>query len=279
MYLNKVQQEHDASLQTLTKDSIPETSPAKTATPAKKIKYSPRMSLFGLGRNNSNPSTLNVRRFSTDSILSERLDTIGRRLSRDITNSPPDLTHRFETFGKQKDADGKFDTYGGKESKEAVAGNKFDTFSGKIECSKEIEEKAPELPVKKGKSNRRSPLNPELYVKHKKHSRDESRKLIPISERVAHGLAPPFIESDTSSALLRDKLHEELREKYGSHGFNKTTFKSVNHDRDSKLPIDAMNEGNGQNKVSRHRTRSNKHARKRLVENDALGVTQSDKLI
>ncbi|XP_065092056.1 uncharacterized protein LOC135712892 isoform X3 [Ochlerotatus camptorhynchus] len=279
MYLNKVQQEHDASLQTLTKDGIPETSPAKSATPAKKTKYSPRMSLFGLGRNNSNSSTLNVRRFSTDSILSERLDTIGRRLSRDITNSPPDLTHRFETFGKLKDADGKFDTYAGKESKEAITGNKFDTFSGKIEFAKDIEEKAPELPVKKGKPNRRSPLNPELYVKHKKHTRDESRKLIPISERVAHGLAPPFIESDTSSALLRDKLHEELREKYGSHGFSKTTFKSVNHDKDSKLPIDAMNEGNGQSKVSRHRTRTNKHARKRLVENDALRVTQSAKLI
>ncbi|XP_029728977.2 uncharacterized protein LOC109415021 isoform X2 [Aedes albopictus] len=279
MYLNRVQQqERDTMQQTLTKDAIPEASPDKSITPSKKPKSSPRMSIFGLGRHNSNPSTLNVRRFSTDSILSERLDTIGRRLSRDITNSPPDLTHRFETFGKLKDGDGKFDTYSGKETKEAVAPNKFDTFSGKIENC-QSEEKPPELPVKKGKQNRRSPLNPELYVKNKKYSRDESRRLIPISERVAHGLAPPFIESDTSSALLRDKLHEELREKYASHGFNQGILKSVNQNGDSRSSIDVTEEGNRQGKVPRQRNKGNKHARRRVVDGCTSHVTQSAKLI
>ncbi|XP_021712133.1 uncharacterized protein LOC110680644 isoform X1 [Aedes aegypti] len=279
MYLNRVQQqERDTLHQTLTKDAIPEASPSKSSTPAKKIKSSPRMSIFGLGRHNSNPSTLNVRRFSTDSILSERLDSIGRRLSRDITNSPPDLTHRFETFGKLKDGDGKFDTYSGKDTKEAVASNKFDTFSGKIENS-QPEEKPPALPIKKGKQNRRSPLNPELYVKNKKYSRDESRKLIPISERVAHGLAPPFIESDTSSALLRDKLHEELREKHASHGFNQSILKSVNQSSDIKSSIDVTNENNRQGKVPRQRIKGNNHAKRRTVDGCTPDFSQSAKLI
>ncbi|XP_062544859.1 uncharacterized protein LOC134211716 isoform X2 [Armigeres subalbatus] len=279
MYLSKVQQhEQDTSQQTLTKETIPEASPAKSITPAKKPKFSPKMSIFGLGRHNSNPSQLNVRRFSTDSILSERLDTIGRRLSRDITNSPPDLAHRFETFGKMKDGDGKYDTYSGKQAKETTASNKYDTFSGKIE-STQLEEKAPELPIKKGKQNRRTPLNPELYVKNKKYSRDDSRKLIPISERVAHGLAPPFIESDTSSALLRDKLHEELREKYASHGFNQSILKPFNQNGDTKSTIDATDESNRQGKVPRCKTKSNKHARRRLTDGCTSEVTQSAKLM
>lgn len=52
-------------------------------------------------RSRSNSTALSIRRFSTDSIFGERMDTIGRRLSRDISYSPPDLgSHRFETFGK-----------------------------------------------------------------------------------------------------------------------------------------------------------------------------------
>jgi hypothetical protein len=90
-----------------------------SSAPSVKPKASPKLKIFSLkrdGHSRSNSSSLNVRRFSTDSILGERLDTIGRRLSRDIAsdlaNSPPDLGHRFETFGK-------------------AAGSKFDTFSGK----------------------------------------------------------------------------------------------------------------------------------------------------
>ncbi|XP_050095213.1 uncharacterized protein LOC126577565 isoform X2 [Anopheles aquasalis] len=200
-----------------------------------------RLRTFGFGRrtesaaskSSSFGSSLNVRRFSTDSIISERLGTIGRRLSRDAaTSSPPDLSHHFETFGKGGGGGGggdggasssKFDTYSGKNnSKEQIAVFKCDTYNGKLETSgatgtdtvdgkgkpeNGVEEK-PALPVKTKKRSRRSPLNLELYE-------SSRRRLIPISERVAHGLAPPFLEADNGSALLRDKLHEELRLKYG----------------------------------------------------------------
>ncbi|XP_035788210.1 uncharacterized protein LOC118464730 isoform X2 [Anopheles albimanus] len=197
-----------------------------------------RLRTFGFGRregastskSSSFGSSLNVRRFSTDSIISERLGTIGRRLSRDAaTSSPPDLTHHFETFGKGGGGDGtggasssKFDTYSGKNnSKEQIAVFKCDTYNGKLETSgatgtdtvdgkvkADGPEEKPALPVKTKKRSRRSPLNLELYE-------SSRRRLIPISERVAHGLAPPFLEADNGSALLRDKLHEELRLKYG----------------------------------------------------------------
>ncbi|XP_058833785.1 uncharacterized protein LOC131691421 isoform X7 [Topomyia yanbarensis] len=251
MYLNRVElAECDTSLQTLTKNTGPGTSSTATITPVSKAKYSPKPGIFGIGKFKSNPSTLNVRRFSTDSIISARLDTIGRRLSRDMTNSPPDLNHRFETFGKLNDGDGKFDTYSGKETKEANTLNKFDTFSGKIENSEISEEKNPKLPKKTGKHNKRSPLKPELYVKSKKFTREEGR-LIPISERVAHGLAPPFVETDASTALLRDKLHEELRLKYGSHEFNKNNRKPTAQKGAPHSQVDATNTINRQTKAPR----------------------------
>ncbi|KFB43279.1 AGAP005527-PA-like protein [Anopheles sinensis] len=216
-------------------------SASRRASPGQRMR-------FGFGKRDANASasksssfasSLNVRRFSTDSIISERLGTIGRRLSRDAaTSSPPDLSHHFETFGKgggglAKEAS-KFDTYSGKNnSKESiVAVFKCDTFNGKLSSAgqdtvdaggssnsatnvnkgagramPEGEEK-PVLPVKTKKRSRRSPLNLELYE-------SSRRRLIPINERVAQGLAPPFLEADTGSALLRDKLHEELRLKYG----------------------------------------------------------------
>lgn len=71
-----------------------------------KPRSSPRGSKLFAGllrdtRSRSNSSALSIRRFSTDSIFGERMDTIGRRLSRDISYSPPDLGgRRFETFGK-----------------------------------------------------------------------------------------------------------------------------------------------------------------------------------
>uniref|UniRef100_A0A182X555 Ionotropic glutamate receptor C-terminal domain-containing protein n=1 Tax=Anopheles quadriannulatus TaxID=34691 RepID=A0A182X555_ANOQN len=203
---------------------------------------------FGFGRSrqdggsksSSFSSSLNVRRFSTDSIISERLGTIGRRLSRDAaTSSPPDLSHHFETFGKgaasaacsaEPGSSSKFDTYSGKNnSRESVSVFKCDTFNGKLTAAtggldtvdagsgdtvgtegrvKPDGEEKPILPVKTKKRSRRSPLNLELYE-------SSRRRLIPINERVAHGLAPPFLEADTGSAMLRDKLHEELRLKYG----------------------------------------------------------------
>jgi hypothetical protein len=184
----------------------------------KNAKNSPRGRLLGIpikkesSRNSSKSSGLNVRRFSTDSILGERLDTIGRRLSRDITNSPPDLGHRFETFGKNSTSN-KFDTFSGSKSQENVAAtdmdqykevpsvNKFDTFSGKV-----VDEEKPELPIKMNKKyqNRRPPLNMDVW-------KNERPPLPPLKEK----LYPPIIILDQSKHALRDKLHDELRTKYG----------------------------------------------------------------
>lgn len=49
----------------------------------------------------SSTSTLNLRRFSTDSVFSSNISTIGRRLSRDpsfLSNSPPDINSRRSSY-------------------------------------------------------------------------------------------------------------------------------------------------------------------------------------
>uniref|UniRef100_A0A182Y0Z7 Ionotropic glutamate receptor C-terminal domain-containing protein n=1 Tax=Anopheles stephensi TaxID=30069 RepID=A0A182Y0Z7_ANOST len=239
----------DASLSATSESTsqalLPEVHPAGSrlsASASTSRRASPgRLSRAGFGfgksrdggsKSSSFSSSLNVRRFSTDSIISERLGTIGRRLSRDAaTSSPPDLSHHFETFGKGSSAEpgssSKFDTYSGKNnSKESVSVFKCDTFNGKLTPAGGLDtvdsgrdagaegrvkpdgEEKPILPAKTKKRSRRSPLNLELYETGR-------RRLIPINERVAQGLAPPFLEADTGSAMLRDKLHEELRLKYG----------------------------------------------------------------
>lgn len=79
-----------------------------TASTIRAPKSSPRSGASRLfagllrDRSHSNSSALSIRRFSTDSIFGERMDTIGRRLSRDMSYSPPDMgaSRRFETFGK-----------------------------------------------------------------------------------------------------------------------------------------------------------------------------------
>uniref|UniRef100_A0A182M2L0 Ionotropic glutamate receptor C-terminal domain-containing protein n=1 Tax=Anopheles culicifacies TaxID=139723 RepID=A0A182M2L0_9DIPT len=243
----------DASLSATSESTsqalLPEVHPAGSrlsASASTSRRASPgRLSRAGFGfgksrdggsKSSSFSSSLNVRRFSTDSIISERLGTIGRRLSRDAaTSSPPDLSHHFETFGKgnsstEPGSGSKFDTYSGKNnSKENVSVFKCDTFNGKLTPGSGLDtvdtardanaegrvkpdgEEKPILPVKTKKRSRRSPLNLELYESGR-------RRLIPINERVAQGLAPPFLEADTGSAMLRDKLHEELRQKYGQTG-------------------------------------------------------------
>lgn len=50
-------------------------------------------------RSRSNSSVVAARRYSTENMLGDRLDSIGRRLSRDLLNSPPDLTKRLENIG------------------------------------------------------------------------------------------------------------------------------------------------------------------------------------
>lgn len=216
----------------------PDIQSIASSVPSVKPKASPKLKLFSLrreghSRSNSNTSSLNVRRFSTDSILGERLDTIGRRLSRDIANdlanSPPDLGHRFETFGKTEGS--KFDTFSGKTGitksaddldKTTREKSKFDTFSGAIDEIK------PALPAKKNAKHKqkRKPLSMDVYEhKSSQHQvtfenqstlplRDSVRE--PIKESYRESLHPAIFQLDSSKAVLRDKLHEELKEKYGT---------------------------------------------------------------
>ena len=220
----------------------PEIPPTPSPVPSLKPKASPKLRIFSLkreGHTRSNSSSLNVRRFSTEGILGERLDTIGRRLSRDIAsdlaNSPPDLGHRFETFGKAEGL--KFDTFSGtightksaddldKSTREK---NKYDTFSGAIDEIK------PALPVKKNSKaskQKRKPLSAEVYESKQQQQqqqqqqnqvtfenqstlplRDSIRE--PIRESYQDSLHPAIFQLDSSKAALRGKLHEELKEKH-----------------------------------------------------------------
>ncbi len=177
--------------------------------PQTKPKVSPKPNIFSAlrrdGRARSNSSVLSIRRFSTDSILGERMDSIGRRLSRDITGSPPDLGRHFETFGKSTTANTKFDTFSSNEN------SKFETFGGK--SGNKIE-----LPFKT-KVTKRPALNFESYHRDSKGGFD-----LPI---VKEGLEPPIYQEDRSKAVLKAKLHRELTAKYGPKKSN-DSLKSEN---------------------------------------------------
>jgi len=220
----------------------PEIQSIASSAPSVKPKASPKLRIFSIrrdGHSRSNSSSLNVRRFSTDSILGERLGTIGRRLSRDIAsdlaNSPPDLGHRFETFGKTIGA-AKFDTFSGKtgitksadglDKQSSCEKSKFDTFSGIVDATSE---EKPELPAKrsqKGKQKRR-PLSVDTYStvsENRSQVTFENQSTLPLRdplrepvkrESFRETLHPAIFQIDRSKAVLRDKLHEELKEKYG----------------------------------------------------------------
>lgn len=166
--------------------------------PQGKPKVSPKPNIFAAlrpSRSRSNSSVLSIRRFSTDSILGERMDNIGRRLSRDITASPPDLGRHFETFGKS--TNNKFDTFSGAAT--STEAKKFDTFGGK--CGNKLE-----VPFK-SKATKRPPLNFDSYHRDNKTGFD-----LPI---VKEGLEPPIYQEDRSKAVLKANLHRELCAKYG----------------------------------------------------------------
>lgn len=182
-----------------------------------KPRASPRPSLFSAlkkdGRARSNSSVLTPRRFSTDSILGDRMDSIGRRLSRDLTNSPPDLSRRFD-FGKHNLSPNKYDTISGSnvtalgisKSSETLP-NRYDTFSGK-----NVDKAC--IPVKLKKPGKRPKISFESY--HRDNDDDGGEKdecddeLMPVKE----GLEPSFLQQDRTTAILRNKLHKELRAKH-----------------------------------------------------------------
>lgn len=177
--------------------------PTKAKSPKKKLLQKPKEA----SRSRSNSSTLNIRRFSTESVLEERLGTIGRRLSRDVTNSPPDLVHRFETFGKGSACTldiTKFDTFSGHKSSDGEKideSYKYDTYSGVVDDHR------PEIPMKKSKKHhsRRTPLNLDIY---------ERDRHINDTLSMSDNLYPPIFKLDRTKAVLRERVHEELKSKY-----------------------------------------------------------------
>lgn len=130
-----------------------------------KPRSSPRPGIFSAlkkdGRSRSNSSVLTPRRFSTDSILGDRMDSIGRRLSRDLTNSPPDLKKRR---GKNDISPKKYDTISGanlsglgiSKSNESLTTH-YDTFSGK-ERDKNVG-----VPIKLKRPGKRPKISFESY--------------------------------------------------------------------------------------------------------------------
>lgn len=185
--------------------------------PVFKPRASPKPSLFSAlkkdGRSRSNSSVLTPRRFSTDSILGDRLDSIGRRLSRDLTNSPPDMNKRYE-FVRDDLSPNRYGTVSGanlaalgiSKSNEALS-NRFDTFSGKNVDKASI-------PVKLKKTGKRPKISFESYHRDRSDSGDRSDCGEYELPSVKEGLEPPIQQQDKTVAILRHKLHSELRSKH-----------------------------------------------------------------
>lgn len=177
-----------------------------------KPRASPKPGIFSAlkkdDRSRSISSVLTPRRFSTDSILGDRMDSIGRRLSRDLTNSPPDLNKRLE-FGKNDISPTKYDTISGanlsaigiSKSNESLT-TRYDTFSGKNA------DKSVGIPVKLKRPGKRPKISFESYDGIEKE--DGEYELPPVKE----GLEPPLLQQNRSAAILRHKLHTELRSKH-----------------------------------------------------------------
>lgn len=159
-------------------------------------------------RSRSNSSGLNVRRFSTDSILAVRLDTIGRRLSRDITNSPPDLGHRFD--GKDS-LDVLPLTRQGSASAEMLTDSK--AFGGSPNGRLQLP--IPGCSSTSGRkfNSKRAPLYLDVCYD-RERERKKSADNIDIMPTLKERLAPPICLIEPKKAELRDKLHDELKSKY-----------------------------------------------------------------
>lgn len=197
-------------------------------------KASPKPKMFSLKRDTrsrSNSSGLNVRRFSSDSIFGERLDTIGRRLSRDMTYSPADLGRKFKTFGKEST----------NHSQENITDhyavpNKFDTLPTRTSSRELLSVDMFTQPAMRSPriSPRRSPARspvPERIdeidspiIEHKPFKLEKPKP--PVRNR---SLIPNF-PIDSTKVELQNKLHEELIEKYG-HG--RKSFSSL-HSNENK---------------------------------------------
>lgn len=198
-------------------EAEPQKDSVKSPPSLFKPRASPKPSIFSAlkkdGRSRSNSSVLTPRRFSTDSILGDRMDSIGRRLSRDLTNSPPDINRRYE-YGKNDLSPQKYDTISGSslaalgisKSNEALS-NRYDTFSGKNV------DKSVSIPVKLKKPGKRPKISFESYHRDRSDSGENDEyeyELPPVKE----GLEPSIVQQDRTVAILRHKLHKELRAKH-----------------------------------------------------------------
>lgn len=218
---------------------------AKSLPHAFKPKVSPKPRLFSAlkkdGRARSNSSVLSIRRFSTEGILGDRMDNIGRRLSRDLTNSPPDLSRKHDSFSKSDSSQSKYDTfsaasldtYGISKSNEGLSTGRYDTFSGKPTER--------DMPNKyKKKRIKRPTITFESYQPDKSdRSHDDScdYELPALKE----GLEPPICQEDRTKAILRQKLHKELRDKYGTRSTEEEISSADDDPGDGRPPLPRRN--------------------------------------
>lgn len=198
-FLSRIQQQHEPPI-----SEVDPSLELNAILSPDKLKVSPKPK-GSHSRSRSNSSGLNVRRFSTDSILAVRLDTIGRRLSRDITNSPPDLGGR--RFGSKDTLDVLPLSRQGSASAEMLTDtNKFDT--------------SPSKPIPGGSATNGRKLNAKrtpLYLDvcyDRERERKKSADNIDILPTLKERLAAPICLIEPQKAELRDKLHDELKSKY-----------------------------------------------------------------
>lgn len=224
-----------------------------------KPRPSPKPKLFSVlkkdGRARSNSSVLSIRRFSTEGILGERMDSIGRRLSRDLTNSPPDFSRKSDTIIKVDSAPSKYDTisgsnletYGISKSNEGLSSGRYDTFSGKSADRSDLPNKF------KKKRMKRPTITFESYHPDKSDkSPDESHEYeLPA---VKEGLEPPIYQEDRDKAVLRHQLHKELRDKYGMRTTEMSSAEEEADDGRPPLP-------------RRNNERPRKHRRQKSLDN------------
>lgn len=240
-----------------------------------KPRASPKPGIFSAlkkdGRSRSNSSVLTPRRFSTDSILGDRMDSIGRRLSRDLTNSPPDLNKRYECGTKNDVSPQKFDTISGSnlaalgisKSNETLS-NRYDTFSGK-NVDKHVG--IPAIKLKKGK---RPKISFESYHRDRSDTSGDKDDCDYELPSVKEGLEPTVVQQDRSVAILRHQLHEELLSKHPPVQGKPTVSISVpnsierpplpkrivKHQRQKSLDNLDVDDGIGKTKVSPYRSDS-----------------------
>lgn len=157
-----------------------------------------------------------MRRFSTDSILAVRLDTIGRRLSRDITNSPPDLGHRFDR-------------------RDTLPLSRQGSASAEM-----LTERGASSPHLNGNSSipsatKRTPLHLDVCYD-RERERKRSADNIEIMPTLRERLAPPICRIEPERAELKDRLHDELKSKYAPEKVTKPPRRPVSTVTDQMPP-------------------------------------------